>query len=99
MGAGGTGGHVGAFADAEGRNQGGITANKGAVFDDGDVLIYAIVIAGNRARSYIYPITDLGVTQVGEMVGLGAPAQPCLLGLNKVADVRSFPDLAAGAQM
>src|ERR1022692_4203637 len=91
--------NVGALSDANRRNQGGIASNERAVFNHGAVLVHAIVIAGDGARPDVDAFANLGVAKIGEVVGLGTFAQPRLLGLHEVADVRAFADVAPGPQM
>src|SRR5437899_5986986 len=45
-----TGSNVRSFADAHRRYQSGIAADEISVFDDGDVLLLSVVVAGDGAR-------------------------------------------------
>ena len=88
-----------AVADGDGRDQRGIAAHKDALADARDVLVHAVVVAGDGAGADIGSFADLRVAEVGEMVGLCALAEPRLFGLDKVAHVRVFADFASGAQV
>src|ERR1035437_3755237 len=90
---------IGALSDSNGSHQRGIASNERAVFNRRAVLIHAIIIAGDGARPDVHAFPNLGVAKIGEVVGLRAFAQPRLLGLHKVADVRAFANVAAGPQM
>src|SRR5664280_2745334 len=90
---------VGALSDSNRRNQGGIASNERAVFNRRAVLVHAIVIAGDGARPDVDAFANFGVAKIGEVVGLGTFAQPRLLGLHEVADVRAFANVAPGPQM
>jgi hydroxymethylpyrimidine/phosphomethylpyrimidine kinase len=59
------------------------------------VLVDAVVVAGDDSGADVGLFADLGVAQICEVVGLRALAQPDLLGLNKVAHMGVFADLAA----
>ena len=63
------------------------------------VLVDAIVVAGNHARPDVGSFAHFGVAEIGQVTGLGALAQLCLLGLHKVAHVRVFANLAPRPQM
>ena len=92
-------GHVRSFADAHRRNQSGIAANESTVFDNGYVLVDSIVIAGDCPGANVDAIADFGITQIGEMVGLGAAPQSGLLGLHEIPDMRALANFAFRAQM
>src|ERR1019366_1122074 len=89
---------VSAIADADGCDQNGVTADEGVGADDGAVLVHAIVVAGDGAGADVGALADLGIAQVGEVIGLGAASQLDFLGLHKIADVRLGADLAAWAE-
>src|SRR5205823_7819077 len=79
-------GHIRALADTHRRHQGGIAADESTVFDNGYVFVDSIVIAGDCPGAYIDASADFGITQIGEMVGLGAAPQSGLLDFYKVAN-------------
>ena len=67
------------------------------------VLIFeeAVIIAGDRARADIGAGADLGVAEIGQVVGLGALAEPRLLDLDEIADLgasRRSPRRAAAGR-
>ena len=82
-----------------GRDQSAVTADESPVFDHGCVLVDSIVVAGDGAGADVDPCADFGIAQIGEMVGFGSLAQLDLLGLDKIANVRTLSNIAAGAQM
>src|SRR5258707_2227597 len=69
-------GHVSAPADAHGRHQRAVGPDEGVVTDHGAPLTKAIVVHGDRAGADVAPGTDVGVAEIGEMVGLGATPHP-----------------------
>jgi hypothetical protein len=95
----GCGGDVGSFAYGEGGYEGGVGAYEDVVVDLGGMFAGAVVVAGDGAGTYVYAVSDGCVAEVGEMVGLGAFADPGVFGLYEVADVGLFADLAAGAEV
>src|SRR5260370_42452657 len=83
---GGTGGDVGAVADAHRGDQCRIAADKYSLANLCGVLLEAVVIAGNGAGSDVGFGADAGVSQVREMRNLRAFADDGLLRFHKVAD-------------
>ena len=65
---------VAPVADLDRRHQHGVAADEGAAADLGRVLADAVVVAGHDAGAEVGALADRGVSQVGEMVGLGSPA-------------------------
>ena len=43
----------------------GVAADKGAVVDNGQMLVHAVVVARNRAGAYVHARADFGVAQIG----------------------------------
>ncbi len=68
-------GDVGAVADGDRGDQGGVGADEDAVADGGLVLVDAVVVAGDDAGADVDAGTDDRVAEVGEVVGLGAGAE------------------------
>ncbi len=64
------GGDVSAGADGDGGDEGGVGADEGAVADGGEVLVDAVVVAGDGAGADVYVGSDDGVAEVVEVVGL-----------------------------
>src|SRR5512133_2110983 len=91
-------GHVRARADLDGRHEDRVGPDERAVPDAGLVLLLAVVVAGDGARADVRAGAHEGVADVGEVVRLGALAEPRLLGLDAVADVRPLADVAPRAQ-
>ncbi len=63
------------------------------------MLLDAVVVAGDGSGADVDSGADFGVAEIGQVVGLRSLAELDLLGLDKVADVRAFSDVAAGTQM
>ena len=87
---------VGAFAHGHGRDELRVAADERALADGRRVLLEAVVVAEDRARADVGARADDAVAQVGEVIGLGAPAHAGLLGLDEVADVRLFAQSLSG---
>src|ERR1700681_1825974 len=95
----GCGGYVCALSDPNRRNQDAVAAYENAFFDDGVVLADPVVVTGDGSRAHVYFLADFGVSQIGQMVCLGAFADAGLLQFNKISDVGIFADFATWAQM
>ncbi len=95
IGDGGSSGHVSAFANPHWRHQSGITADEGAFFNDGYVLIYAIVVAGDGSCADVDSRANLGVAKIGEMVGFGAASEPGFFCFDKIAHVRALTNFTS----
>ena len=67
-------------------------------FDHGFVLQRAVVIRRDGARAVVDALAHFGVTQVGQMVGLGPFGQGRILHLDKVADMHLVAQISAWAQ-
>ena len=52
------------------------------------MLLLAVVIAGDGARADIGSGADLRVAQIGQMLALGARAEPRILELDEISDAR-----------
>src|SRR5215831_1537090 len=89
---------ISAIADRNRRDQSRVRPDKHVVADDGPVLVEAVVIAGDRAGADIRAGADLAVAEIGEMVGLGAPAQPGRLHFDEIADMHLGFEHRAGAE-
>lgn len=63
------------------------------------MLVYAVVVAGDDACSDVGTGADDRITEIGEVVGLGAFAERGFLCLNKVADVGICADVALRADV
>ena len=63
---------------------------KHPVFEDGRVLLEAVIVAEDGAGADVDAFADLAVAEVGEVVGLAAPAEAGLLRLDEVADVAAW---------
>ena len=61
-------------------------------------LLNAVVIAGDRAGADIGAGADVAVADIGEVVGLGAGAEPGGLDLDEIADMHVCLEHRAGAQ-
>ena len=86
-------GNVSRFvADFERRNQGGIAPHEGVFADLSLVFAQAIVIARDGAGADVGTIADLGIAQIGQMIGFRSRAEASVLQLHEVADARIFAD-------
>ena len=63
--------------------------------DDGAVLGHAVVVGEDRAGADVGALTDLGVTDVGQVRHLGAVGDRRVLGLHERADLPGDPELRA----
>src|SRR5258708_3530832 len=95
----GGGGNVGALADADGRDQGTIAADKDAIFDDGGVLVNSVIVASDGSGADVDGGADFCVAKVSKVVGLRSLSEFDFFGFHKIADVRAFSNIAAGAQV
>ncbi len=89
---------IGALADRDRRDQGGVRADEGAGADLGAVLVEAVVVAGDGAGADVGAGADARVAEIGEVVGLGARADLGVLDLDEVADPRLLAELRARPQ-
>ena len=93
------GGHIGALADRDRRDELRVAANEGAVADDGLVLLLAVVVAGDRAGADVDVLADRRVSQIREVARFRLAAERGLFQLDEVADVGLALDDAARAEM
>ena len=63
------GGHIGALADGDRRDNRAVGADEAALANDRLVLLPAIVVTGDRAGSDVGPLADYHVTQVSHVAG------------------------------
>src|SRR5262249_34036037 len=84
--------------DRHRRDQRAVRADKGARADHRAVLVKTVVIAGDRAGTDIGFGADIAVTEIGQVVGFGAGAEPGRLDLDKIADMDVAFEHRAGAQ-
>ena len=68
------------------------------VFDDGAVLVRAIVVGRDAPRTVVDPLTHSGISKVGQMIGLGSACHRRIFNFYKIADVDFSRQLGAGAQ-
>src|SRR5690606_17589040 len=87
-----------ARADHDRRDQRAVRSDERAFADLGPVFEEAVIIAGDRTGADIGFRADLGIADIGEVVGLGALAEPALLHLDEIADLRTLADAAPGPQ-
>ena len=66
--------------------------------DDGVVLVRAVVVGDDGASADIGAWTDGRITDIGQVVGLGACAHRRVLDLDEVADMHIGAERGAGAQ-
>src|SRR5271165_2040337 len=78
---------IGAVADPDRRDEGGIRPDEGARADVGLVLAVAVVVAGDRPRADVRARADAGVADVGQVVDLGPLLDGGVLDLDEVADL------------
>ena len=57
--------------------------------DDRAMLAVAVVVHGDRAGADVAARPDVGIAQIGQMVGLGAAPHARGLELDEVADMRA----------
>src|SRR6266536_2944346 len=81
----------------------GVRADGDVVLDDRAVLVRPVVVAGDRAGADVDVSSDLGVADVGEVIGFGALTDAARLDLDEVPEVhvggeaRARPDAGVGA--
>src|SRR6185503_12550023 len=92
------GADVRAARDAHRRDQRRVRADEAFVLDHGAVLLGAVVVAGDGAGADVDARADLGVADVGEVVGLRARTEAARLDLDEVADVHLLGQARARPQ-
>ena len=95
----GTRADVGSIADGDGRDERGVAADERGLANARDVLVDAVVVAGDGSGADVGAFADFAVTEVGEMVGFGSLTEARLFHFDEVADVSVFADLVSGAQV
>ncbi len=73
-----------------------VGADENIILDDGLVLVHTVVVTGNGTGADIHPLADLGVTDVGQVVGFRLPAQTALLDFDKLPTCTSAASSAPG---
>src|SRR5690606_21920120 len=73
-------------------------ADKAFVLDDRAMLQGAVVVAGDGSGANVDALSDFGIADIGEVVGLRATAEPARLDLDEVADVHLVAQLRARPQ-
>src|SRR5262245_43984502 len=86
------GGDVGVVAHRHGRDELGVAADLHPITDLREVLLEAVVVAGDGAGAHVAVGADLAVAEIGEVIGLRARAQDRLFGLDEVADVDALAE-------
>ena len=89
---------IGAVSDLYRRDQCGIRSNKGILSNLGAMLGDAIVIARDRAGTDICARPNGRVTDIAEVIGLGARSDHGLLDLDEIANMHIGLKTRAGAQ-
>ena len=75
-----------------------VAAHMHVGLDDGAVLVGPVVVGRDAARAIVDPLTHRGVTQIGQVVGLGARRKARVLDLDEVADVYVLGQYGTGPQ-
>src|SRR4051794_18188203 len=69
-------------------DQGCVRTDLHAITDLGAMLAKAVVVTGDRTRADIGVAPDLGVADIGQMLGLGVFTDERFFHLNEVSDLR-----------
>src|SRR5260370_13791170 len=93
-----TRGDVCAIANAHGRDEGSIAADENFIPNRRRILVEAVVIAGNCARTDVAFRSDLRIAQVREVHRLGAFADCAFLEFHEIADARTAFQMIVRAQ-
>ena len=83
--------YVRTVLDANRRNERRIAADKHVLADNRRVLLRAIVITRDCSGADIYSGSDGRISEIGEVVRLGAAAKARVFQLDKVSDVTGLP--------
>jgi len=67
-------------------------SDEDAVFDDGGIFLYAVVIAGDCSGTDVGVRAQGGVAEIRQVKCLGAPAQARFLHFHEVANARRLLD-------
>ena len=95
----GGGAYICAFAYADWGDQSRVASDERSIFNHCFMFVYSVIVAGDGAGSNVYSFSDLAVSQVGQVVGLGAFPHFYFLRLDEIAYMRPFADLAARPEM
>ena len=98
MGDHGTGTDGSLDADGDWRDQCAVGAYKGTVFDAGDRLVDAVIVAGDGAGTDVDATTDDAVAEIAEVVCLAVFADRGFLDLDEIADMRAAGQFGARTQ-
>src|SRR5438270_2477673 len=91
--------YVRTFANAHGRNQGTVAANKNSVVYHRLMFVEPVVVTGNRPRPDVDPSAYFRVSQIGQVVRLRSLTQFDLLRLDKISHVSAVCNLALRTQV
>src|SRR5262249_39670028 len=94
----GAGGDVGVVRHRDRRDELGVAADLHACADAREVLLEAVVVAGDGPGADVRIRADLAIAEIGEVVGLRTGAEHRLLGLDEVSDVHALAEPRAGPQ-
>ena len=89
-------GYVGAALDGDGSDEGRVGAYEDAVADGGEVLVDAVVVAGDGSGAYVDAGADDGIAEVVEVVGFGTLADGDFLVSTKLPTWAFSPMLLSG---
>lgn len=90
---------VGSLSNLDRRDQCSIAADKRSLFDDGPVLVDTVVVTGYGAGAHVHLCANLRITEIGEVIRLGAAPESGLLQFHEVPDVSAFFYPIAGAKV
>ena len=85
--------------DLDGSYKGRIASDEDPIFDDCGMLLLPVIIASDGPGADVDLLSQGGIPDVGEVIGLGPFADDRFLDLYKVTDPRAFPQKGPGAQM
>ena len=98
-------GNICALSHAHGRNEIGVAADEGGVFDDGAVFFRAVVVDRHGAAAEVDVLSHVAVSHIGQMRDLCTVADVGVLDLHEIAhahavsDVRSRADIGEGTDV
>src|SRR5690625_5061962 len=76
-----------ALADDQRRHQRAVRTDEDIIANHRPVLGRAIVVAGNHARAHVDVRTNIGIAEIGQVIGLAAMAKDRIFQLDKVSDM------------
>src|SRR3954468_16687823 len=85
--------YIRAFSDAHRGNQRTVASNKDVIGNNRLMLVDSVVVARDRPCPNVHSRADLGISQVREVVCLGALPELDLFGFHKIAHVSPFSDV------